>query len=244
MNRFACAILFVLGVTVVLNSTASGAIVLQPNEAASKDSFGYEFLPTFNFDTGMFALFLPVSQTTTPKDGHDIKSILQFDLSSVTLTAAQVTSATLELNAVDTTTTGFGVNGTASQPILVNLFAVGSTWTESTVTYGTLPTTAGQFATASVDTFNQAFTFDVTNLVKQWLDGTLTNHGFFLEAGAPQYHADVDKFGVATFSSSGGAVAPKLTIVPEPSSMVLGLSAVGTVALMYRRRTMRRHRLA
>jgi PEP-CTERM motif len=247
MNRFVFVLLPTLAAGIAMMTPAS-AVVLQPNEADSKDTFVYQNLPAFNFDGGMFGSFLPVGKTAAPVPGHDTESLLEFDLSSVTLSAAQVTSATLELHAVDTTATGFGGNPDASHVVAVNLFGIAPTdmhtpWMESTVNWSEVAalTLAGQYASTDITGIDQAFTFDVSTLVKQWLDGTLDNNGMLLiaESAVP-----VDEtFVVATFSSAAGGFAPKLTIVPEPSSVVLALSALAAVAWLSRRRAMGRNRM-
>jgi hypothetical protein len=218
-------------------------IVLQPNEAASKDTFVYENFADANFDTTVagpiFGSYLGAAQTTTP---HTTESYLQFDFSGVTLTAAEVTSATLELHAVNGAAAGFGVNPAPANPVLVDLFAVVEDWSETLLTWNTPPPAAGSlYAQTSIDGINQAFTFDVTDLVKDWLDGSLANKGLALKGNAPV--PVMATFAAAAFSSSSGAFAPKLTIVPEPSGVVLALSALAATVLLSRRRLAGRHRI-
>jgi hypothetical protein len=238
MNRYLFVILFAFAGGI---ADRASAVTLQPAEADSKDTFVYEFLPTFNFNGAPFGAFLPAGKTDTPADGHDTQSLLEFDLSSVTLAAPQVTSATLELYAVDTAATGFGANPTPGAPVVVNLFAVAGTWDEGTLMWNTLPGTAGQFSSATITGINQPFTFDVTNLVKQWLDGTLPNHGMMLVADAAVPASST--FAAATFSSAAGSVAPKLTIVPEPTGIALAGCAIAAVSWFGLRRGFHRHRL-
>lgn len=252
MNRFVFIILFALAVGATLVPSAQ-AVTLQPNEAASKDTFVYEFLPTFNLSTPPFGQFLPAGKTEAPADGHDVEALVEFDLSSVTLTAAQVTSATLELYSIDNeddlTGTGFGANPTASNPVLVNLSAIGPgappLWQEATATWNShnLLPSAGQYAATSVNGINQWFAFDVTTLVQQWLNGSLQNNGMLLVADAAVFRPDVQNFAVAAFSSASGQFAPKLTVVPEPSLVVLALSAVAALAWIGRRRAVGRNRM-
>lgn len=253
MNRFVFLLLSTLAAGIAMATPALAVVVLQPNEAASKDTMVYEFLPTFNFNGPPFGAFLPASKTAFPADGHDVESLLEFDLSSVTLTAAQVTSATLELYSIDNedemTGTGFGANPTASDPVTVNLLAFldddPGLWGEAAVTWNVKNglSIAGQYASTDIDGINQWYSFDVTTLVQQWLDGTLENNGFLLSADAPVLREDVENFAVAAFSSSAGGFAPRLTIVPEPSGVVLALSAIAAVAWMGRRRITGRIRM-
>ena len=68
------------------------------------DGFGYEFFPA-PVSGVPFEAFLPVGVHPT---GHSTRSALRFDLSGVGLTAAAVSSATLDLFVGDTTATNFG----------------------------------------------------------------------------------------------------------------------------------------
>lgn len=233
MNRFVYGILLTLAAA-LLPVSGAYATVLQPAEADLKDTFGYEFLPTFpagNLNSGGFANYLAVGATTT---GHTTKSLIEFDLSTVSLTAAEVTSATLEVFAIDTTLTGFGANPTVGSPLTVNLLALDGAWDEDMVAYSTIPTTAGQYTSTVVSDFNTTVSFDMTQLVKDWLDGSLANNGLLLEAdtavgGSPSWVYSV-------FNSSLAGNGPKLTIVPEPTGLVLALCALPAAAWIYRKR--------
>ncbi len=235
-----CRVLPILFFLVAAMAGGAQAVTLQPNETDSKDTFAYENLPTFptgNFNSFPFNAYLPAGPTGS---GHDTESILEFDLSSVTLSAAEVTSATLELYVVATEETNFGVSPSGANPVTVNLFSLTGTWDESMVAWSTVPATGSQYASAVVNAINTPVTFDVTTLVKDWLDGSLTNNGLLLRGDA--IVGTSPDFVFATFSASAGAVAPKLTIVPEPSSIVLALSAGVAVVVLGTRRAARRQR--
>lgn len=202
------------------------------------DGFGYQGTPTIAQSENGFAPFLPVGATTS---GHGTSSALRFDLSSLGLTAGQVSSATLDLFLVDTALTGFGINPTPAQPLTVNLFGLGAgAWTESTLTYSNLPTAVGAaYDSVAFTGFNQAVSFDVTELVKDWLDGTLANNGLSLLPNAA-VGSSMTGWVFATFSSSESMTAssPMLNVVavPEPGSLVLALFAVPALAWYGRRR--------
>src|SRR5262249_17630104 len=109
-----CRVIYSFVVCAAVAQTAYG-ISLAP----SGDTFGYQFLPNMNLNTSPgFGDALPAGATTT---GHDTKSVLSFDLSSVGLTGAQVQSASLNLFVVDTVSTGFGASPSPSSPITVDL---------------------------------------------------------------------------------------------------------------------------
>lgn len=211
-------------------------ITLQPNEADSSDTFGYEFLPAMNLSGGGFGTILSVGATTT---GHDTKSVLAFDLSSVALTGAQVQSASLNLFAVDTTAAGFGTSPSPGSPVTVDLAPLNASFDEATVAWGTIPAAGAVETSQLIDGINQTFSFDVTNLVKQWLDGGLTNNGVVLTGNSPV--GSSPNWVVAVFSSASGQVAPALVItpVPEPATLLLALLAAPALAWVSLRRLRR-----
>jgi hypothetical protein len=183
--------LFFVAAALVVTSSAQGAnIVLQPNETDGADTFIYEGIPDANLDIvnagPTFGRLLGVGQTNS---GHTTESLLKFDLAGVGLTGAQVASATLRLVSVSSP---FGVSPAGANPVLVDLFALAGPFSETEVTWGSAdpptpgpPATGALFSQLSIDATNQAFTFDVTNLVKDWLNGALTNNGMILKGNAP-----------------------------------------------------------
>ena len=223
-----CRVIFTL-ITLAagLAAQAANGATLLPTD----DGFGYEFIPA-PVSGVPFEAFLPVGVHPT---GHSTRSALKFDLSGVGLTAADVSSATLEMFVGDTTATNFGTNPSPGQPTTVSLFALGAgAWDEATLTWGTLPAVTGAaYDSLVIDGFNQSVSFDVTALVKDWLDGTVANNGLalFAEAavGGPPWV-------YATFSSSETANPPVLSVVPEPGSMALALFAVPALVWYGRRR--------
>ncbi len=234
-----CRVICSLIICAAVAQSAYG-ITLQPNETDSSDTFGYEFLPAMNLSGGGFGTMLAVGATTT---GHDSKAVLAFDLATVGLAGSQVQSASLNLFAIDTTTTGFGVSPSAVSPLTVNLSPLAASFDEATVAWSTIPAAGAVETSLSIDGINQTFSFDVTNLVKQWLDGSLPNHGMLLTADSPV--GSSPDWVYAVFSSAGGQVAPALVItpVPEPASVFLALAATPAVAWAAVRRTRRRNGL-
>jgi hypothetical protein len=237
------ALLCVVGVGA--SSAAGWTITVRPNEAASKDAFAYQFLPTFNFDSGPFGSLLSAGATGI---GHDTRSLVQFDLSSVNLTPAQVAApsfhATFQIYVDSTAEVGFGADPSPASPIQVDLTAVGGAtpaWSESAVTWNSQPTvTGGVASTATINGINQWVSFDVTSLVQQWLNGSLANNGFMLTEDA--IVGTDPNFVVGVFDSSAGPNAPLLSIVPEPASVLLALAAVPWLAWRWRRRVVREAR--
>jgi hypothetical protein len=215
--------------------SAAIAVTIQPNEGTSKDSFVYEFLPGFNFNSPPFGALLTAGKTGI---GHDTESLVQFDLTTVGLTAAQVTSATLQIWATSAAAAGFGVDPSPAGPIQIDLYSVAGAspaWTESTVTWASKPTTGSLVASTTLSGINQWIAFDVTSLVKQWLDGSLANNGLLLRENAVV--GSDPNFVVSVFDSSAGQHAPLLTVVPEPSGLLLAGLGLPIVALAIRRRS-------
>lgn len=103
--------------------------------------------------------------------GNGNTALLQFNLSTLPsgLTAGQISRATLTLfvNRVN--------NGGA-----VNLSPVSSAWSESTVTYATLPAIGAAVNSFTAAAAGQYVTVDVTSLVQGWVTTPASNNGFAL----------------------------------------------------------------
>ncbi len=240
MNR--CGLfttLMCIALSGLMASDAAYAITLQPNESTGQDGFGYQFLPNMNVHFPSFSSWLPAGATTT---GHDTQSVLKFDLTSVGLTGAQVASASIQLFAISTEATNFGVSPSAGQPITVDMYAATSNWDESTVTFNTLPTLGSLVDSESINGINQTFTFDVTNLVKQWLDSPVSNNGVLLKAPTAVGTSPNWVYAVFNSSSASASPAPALVInpVPEPSTWLLAAVAAPALAWVGMRRHQRR----
>jgi hypothetical protein len=264
---------------VVLAALALGAApalavtTLQPDEAASKDVFLYEFdvpgvfgIPTpprsTNLDTETlnmispppvpFGNFLgsavtdPFSLTPGgPLREHGTRSLLQFDLNSLGLTAAMVKSATISL---------FGLpalrafeSPSEDNPVTVDLRQVTEDWSEQTATWDTAPMVAMDPAATVIQSgVNQWLEFDVTHLVKLWLDQPAMNFGVEFSqrevVEIPQPDGARDRYVASLYASSAFAdpsLRPMLTVapVPVPAALPLLALAMGLLgALRLRRR--------
>jgi hypothetical protein len=218
----------------------AGVYQIQPDEAASKDTFAYQFLPTTQLETPPFNQILGASKTSI---GHDLLSFIQFDLSTLTadgVTAGEVTSAKLKLRST-TNTLGSGDPPVAvnEKPLIVNVSALGADWAENTILWSTAPAVVGGVAaSAEVTSVGQLVEFDVTALVKDWLSGSLANFGMQLSQLDETFNAAGNR-AAATFVAASGAAADRpmleVTAVPEPSSLVL-LGVAGLLAMRFRKR--------
>jgi len=241
MNRIKWIASILLGAAGFAATTASAApITVQPAEATSKDTFNYQFLPTFNMNGAPpFNALLSSGKTTT---GHDTETVIEFDLTGVSLAPSEV--ATLNLWVTPTEPTGFGISPQSGFGVTLNVLANAASWTEATVSYGTKPAALpGIVATEFVDYTGAWVSFDVTSQVNSWLANPGTNFGFTIVQTSEVVYTvpgpNAGKKVVTVFDSAAGANSahfPSLNVaaVPEPGSV--GLVLMGGAALLLGRR--------
>jgi hypothetical protein len=225
-----------LGISAVicaLSATAHAQFILQPNELLSKDAKGYQFIPGLNFQSNLGV----VNDPSPSPNWHSFKSLIQFDLASVPYASGEITLATLELycSAVTPFTDENSIPISGSGVGNVSLYQVTAPWAENTVSWGTFPTYLSTAAdTEFIDTAGQWYTFDVTEIVKSWTAGSEVNNGLAIVMDSV--------LGQVTFLDSDGGpgaptLAPRLTVVPEPGTALLGLiglAACGTRRIRHR----------
>jgi collagen type VII alpha len=107
--------------------------------------------------------------------GGGYTALVQFDLGMLPAgtTPAQIAKATLRVYC-----------NRADVPGVVQAELVGGAWTESSVTYATLPAMGAPFQTAQVTGAGEFVTFDVTSAVQGWVGTPGTNFGLALVAGS------------------------------------------------------------
>lgn len=260
--------------TVVMAAPVAASSVLRPDEAMSKDTFIYAFavpgtlgIPgapnMLNFDTESipataavpFGTTLGVAETVpfvNPDDPdfpttireHTTRSLLEFDVASLGISADRVKSATFEI-------TGIGNlfpfdPPSLSFPVQVDLKPVLEMWDEQTVTWDTRPMVGSVAASYTMTDGFETLRFDVTGLVQSWLDMPSGNFGFELsQAGIvmtpPSMAGGRERFAVGLFASSASAdemMRPRLTVseVPVPAALPLLLGGVSVLAGVARRR--------
>ncbi len=182
--------------------------------------------------------------------GNSGNTWIQFDLPSADANA--VTSATLNLFALDGEgATGAFANPTAAKSVTIDVHESSAAWDEQTLTWETEPAAGALVTTTVQDSVGDWVSFDVTALVKAWLDGSKDNNGVVLSqrdvvASDNQALAGLEKVHASLFASSGfgdparfgddPTLRPFLQIngVPEPASV--SILAIGAGVLMLRRR--------
>jgi hypothetical protein len=172
----------ILFLVIPMNYANATITTIQPSEI---DSYIDEYFPVTNYGT---EASLDVSSYT-----YDARSLVKFDLSSIPPSAI-INSATLKLylHAVGST------NGRTFWA-----YRLTQSWTEGGVTWNrydgsnTWTTQGGDYTTADGSSSivpNGGWTiWDVTSIVKSWVEGGLPNNGFLIrdgdESSTTYYHA-------------------------------------------------------
>jgi hypothetical protein len=149
------------------------------------------------------------SSQTLPVDGRapfQTRTFLQFD------TLVALPPAAVAQHLAKATLSVFVSN--LISPGTVNILAINGNWGERTVTglnapaLVNAPDTNKPYASARIESFKNWVSFDVTELVRDWMDGTQPNYGLALVP------AD-EKTSVAFFSKEPGSfrVPPQLELV-------------------------------
>ncbi len=212
---------------VALMSSASAQITIQPvTEAFSRETKIYEHTPTMNFSSNI--------AVTSTDIGSNFVSLLQFDLSAVPYTSAEITSATIKLYNFQL---GFSSSGAIVNGGTVTMSPILDAWRETAGEAGAAPLATydaffgasptlhfGPVAASTVVGDVGFYTWDITNLVKAWKDGSQPNNGVLIQLASPG--GDI---GFADVDSNGAANAPSITVVPEPGSIFLGLAGAGAL---------------
>lgn len=249
-------------------ASAATATTLRPDEATSKDAFIYAFaIPDIfgipgpsddnNFDTdnipatsiAPFGNFLGAAQTTPfrndpsdpnePLREHTTNSLIEFDLTSLSLTSAGLASAFAEFTGVGSL--GAFDDPSATSPVTVNLRPVLEMWDEKTVTWNTRPMVGDVAASFTMTSGTDIARFDITDLVGGWLDDPSTNFGFELSADGISQQAN-GRFTGGLFGSSAMMdvnARPALVVsaVPLPGALpLLGGGFAAFAALRMRRK--------
>jgi hypothetical protein len=205
------------GTTTAINWPMTSApaltLTIQPDEDASKDTYVYRMSPGSNYDSDDI---LAVDQT---EYYYETRSYIQFNLSLLP-SSAVITDARLGLYYVDSYLN--------SVPASIGAYKVTGDWNASTITWNNKPahaTSAASIITVPADPTHDFIYWDITDLVKGWFKGSVTNNGLVL-AVTDENNRD----GLRYFCSSVVSNAfqrPKLEITyfnPSPSILPINIS--------------------
>ena len=183
----------------------------------SADTMTLSSMPTKNYGS-YTALFVQTGSAGS-------NSYIQFDLATLPVPAV-VQKATLRLYVNQVTTAGS-----------FDVYQLNTSWNESTLTYDNAPAlgssaTGGNPAPFTTTSLNQFVLIDITPLVQQWVNGSLTNNGLALatttsagaiafdskEATLTSHQPELEIVlastggggGVTSWNSRTGAVVPQL----------------------------------
>lgn len=256
--KLPCVATLMCAVLCLTVSRSESAIVIQPDETASKDTFAYSGagLTNINFDgTNSTPLGPPGSPTVgqvygiylgasaTSGAAHDTRSLIQFDLPALAgLTPGQVSSARLRLFSVPTPGAFPGSEAPSGAfPVTLSISEPGASWTETTATWANQPGSGSAVTSTIVNGTGQYFDFNVTSLVQGWLNGN-PNLGMLLSQDAEVTNTGSGNSVGALFNSSfasGNRPILEVTAVPEPGSALLA-GVVGAMGCPLVRRLRRR----
>lgn len=132
------------------------------------------------------------------------RSLIRFDLSAIPA-GTSITSANLYLNLINSCDIGYRTH-------TVTLYRISSSWSASTVTWSNKPGYAESHGSRSITAGSWGYySFDVTNLVRGWINGSYANYGLMVR-GPESSDSTSARLGFATVESSGTTSDPYLSI--------------------------------
>ena len=202
---------------------AAEIIVLQPDEADSNDVRARNKIPYTNMDkTGLYLW------DTEFGGSYSCVNFLRFDLPASIKDPELVDSATLELFLYKCNDYSGGDNWSD-----LGCARVKEDWEETVLHWGNKPPT-DPISTDSVriggllyreHTYPNIFIkWDVTSLVKEWVDGTWPNYGFIVRLDDP--NGNEFWFRDSNHATADERPILRINYIPEPSSIVLLLLGV------------------
>ncbi len=152
-------------------------------------------------------------------DGKIVRSLVQFDLAGIP-SGTQIDSAYLELYLV----TAWDY---PDRSRTITTYRIKSGWSEMSVTWNTKPSYGESYGTASVTHGEwKWYSFDVTDLVRAWVNGTKSNHGIMVRG--PEHSGQDSSW--RGFSTREGPYPPRLvinytasTVSAAPADPVVGV---------------------
>ena len=198
----------------VITYTTSNCLVLQPDSATGKNAFLSNWPDNNSADHNFYPEPDVDAIAWTQSDPYLVRSLLQFDLSSIP-SGATITGATLTLyNNPNSAETG-GQHSHLSGSNAAWLQRVTSSWNQYTVTWNTQPaTTTVDEASLPEDTNpSENYIVDVTALTQDMVDSSSSSFGFMLLLQTEQYYRSLV---FASCYNADSALHPKLEICYTP----------------------------
>jgi uncharacterized repeat protein (TIGR01451 family) len=136
-------------------------------------------------------------------DGRIVRSLIRFDVSAIP-TGTSIDSAVLRVYLVSS----YDYPGKSRT---ITTYRISSSWSELSVTWNTSPSYAQAYGSASVTHGAWGwYSFSVTNLVRGWVNGTLTNYGIMLRG--PEWSGTDSSWKAFATRESGTSYTPYVQI--------------------------------
>ena len=194
--------------------TIPNCVVLQPDSSTGNSAFLSNWPDNNTANTNFYPEpdFDAVAWTQT--DPFTVRSLVQFDLSSIP-NGTTITSSTLTLYNNPTSTETGGQHSHLSGSNAAWLQRVTSSWDQHTVTWNTQPsTTTVDEASLPEDTNpSEIYIVDVTALTQDMVDSSSSSFGFMLLLQTEQYYRSLV---FASCYNANSALHPKLEICYAP----------------------------
>ncbi len=134
-------------------------------------------------------------------DGKIVRSLVKFNLSSIP-TGATINQATLRLYHYESW-------DYPDRTRTITTYRISSPWSESSVTWNTKPSYAEAYGSAAIPWAAGAwYSFDVTNLVRGWVNGTWPNYGIMIRG--PEWSGSDSSW--RSFNTRESSYDPQLVI--------------------------------
>jgi hypothetical protein len=168
---------------------ADSCIVIKPDWESGADAVLHGLSSEFNTNYGTQSQFCANAWTFGGTSGT-VRSVIDFHIQNWVPVGAQITSATLKLYGLTVSGYGFGQHSSLSGSNACWLERVTTQWNENTVTWNTQPQTTIQnrVSMSQSTTGNQNYSVNVTQLVIDMLQNSLSSYGFMIKLKNEQHY--------------------------------------------------------